>query len=189
MPSKPVSDTFGSSITKAKNAMIRNWIYFVLFCCVGMQVSLADAGITAKGNGLITLSPNHEPKEPTRKKAFSSNPLTVNGLSLDYTLFSIYSRGKLAVVEGNPEAPNATRIPFRVYLKRSGVIIRPEKPQLCQDMTEVDLKDVLTRARVGDELVIEPIRKEDAMARRTIRLRDFWFPMIMIVPRGAGDGC
>ena len=108
-----------------------------------------------------------------KRKTFSSNPLLLNGLPLNYAWFSIQSRGKLAVVEGNPSESGCNRIPIRVYLRREGQIVNTCQP--VAGANEVDLADIMHRARHGDELVIEPTRKEDAMAKRVIRLKLFWF--------------
>ncbi|MGA0559804.1 hypothetical protein ACO2Q8_24295 [Larkinella sp. VNQ87] len=108
-----------------------------------------------------------------RKKTFSANPLLLNGLPVDYAWFSIQSRGKLSVVEGDPSEPGCNRIPIRVYLRREGRIVSSCQP--VAGANEVDLADIMPLAHHGDEFVIEPTRKEDAMAKRVIRLKLFWF--------------
>ncbi|GAB3316703.1 hypothetical protein GCM10027299_07270 [Larkinella ripae] len=121
------------------------------------------------------------------KRVFYGNPLLVDGFPLDYTWFSIQSRGKLSVVAGDPSEPDAVKIPIRVYLRREGVNVGPDGSGMCRGAVDVNLAEVMSGARAGDELVIEPLRKEDAVARRVIRLKLFWF---LPNPMGRkGDGC
>ncbi|GAB3264238.1 hypothetical protein GCM10027347_31160 [Larkinella harenae] len=110
----------------------------------------------------------------------------LNGIALDHAFFSINSRGKLAVVKGDPSSPRSVKIPFQVYLKRSGNVIRPSKEHCDWQGVTVDLGPVMALAAVGDELVIEPLRSEDALARRVIRLKLFWF---LSLTSGKDEGC
>ncbi|MFC5410255.1 hypothetical protein ACFPMF_13095 [Larkinella bovis] len=112
--------------------------------------------------------------EENRKK-FAPNALRLNGFPLDYGWFSIQSRGKLSIVEGDADENQTARIPIRVYLKRGKTIVTPDRAGGCQGATEVDLAEIMSLARAGDELVVEPVRKEDAMAKRVIFLKLFWF--------------
>ena len=112
------------------------------------------------------------------KHNFFTNPLVLNGKSLDYTFFTTSSRGKLAVVAGNPESKEATKIPFRVYLRRNGMNILNGTSSCSREVYEVDMATVLAKSQHGDELVIEPVNKIDEEARRVIHLKSthwiFW---------------
>lgn len=154
--------------------MTKSWIVFVLLGCLAAKASDHGRLARVKNSRISTSAVKSPASEGERKKIFFANPLTVNGLVLNQTYFSIHSRGKLAVVEGNPDVAGASRIPFRAYLKRGGMVIQTRLSD-AGSAFEVELADVLQTARIGDELVIEPTRPEDAMARRIIKFRNFWF--------------
>jgi hypothetical protein len=110
--------------------------------------------------------------EPAKKVNFYGNPLMLDGKPLNYTTFSMSSRGMLAVVEGDPESKETTKVPFRVYLRRQGAVITPNGSGNSQSVYyEMEMTAVLALARPGDDLVIEPARKTDAVAKRVIKLR------------------
>ncbi|MBD2755880.1 hypothetical protein [Spirosoma validum] len=117
--------------------------------------------------------------EPARERNFSHNPLVLDGNSLDYTFFSIFSKGRLAVVSGEPASKDAVKIPFRIYLRRSGMIIQKGASDNGRQYYDVDIATVLAQAQHGDELVIDPVYKTDWVARRILRVRSmFWlFPL------------
>lgn len=126
------------------------------------------------------LASYHNPVETRAMVNFYANPLLLDGKPLDVTFFSTSSRGRLTVVAGNPAAEEATRIPFRVYLKRNGEKMPYSVVDSDADAQAVDLDLVMAMAKAGDWLVIEPIREADAGARRTILLKpilNWLFPM------------
>ncbi len=124
--------------------------------------------------------------------SFYSNPLTLDGKPLDYDSFSIASKGLLAVVTGNPASPEATRIPFRVYLKRDEQQLIHGVANGDQPLYEVAIDQVLAIAKPGDHLIIEPVRKSDWRGKRIIKVVDYgavqrykWFPLLS----GSADRC
>lgn len=116
--------------------------------------------------------------EPARERNFSSNPLVLDGNSLDYNFFSIFSKGRLAVVSGDPASKEAVKIPFRIYLRRNGSIIQKGAFDNIRQYYDVDIATVLALAQHGDELVVDPVYKSDWVARRVLRVKSmFWlFP-------------
>lgn len=121
---------------------------------------------------LITLLLNSKSVQAHEKRNFYGNPLTLNGKPLNYTSFSLSSRGMLAVVDGDPESKEATKIPFRIYLKRAGAVVSPSVSDNTQPVYyDIDVSAVLALARPGDDLVIEPVRKTDLAAKRVIKLK------------------
>lgn len=166
--------------------MSRKWI--ALFCFFG-TVSLSSVVSNSMGvteNRVTESLENKKNTEEKKAKVFANNPLVLDGIELDYSFFSLSSRGKLAVVAGDPNSADAVKIPFRAYLRRNGKPVNGAKPEVGCATSEVELADVLAYARIGDELVIEPTRKEDAVAKRVIRLKLFWF---LKLPFEKGDGC
>ncbi|GAB3959519.1 hypothetical protein GCM10028805_55790 [Spirosoma harenae] len=116
------------------------------------------------------------PAAVAEKHSFYTNPLVLNGKSLDYTFFTTSSRGTLAVVAGNPDSKEATKIPFRVYLRRNGMNILNGTSSCNREVYEADLAAVLSKSQHGDELIIEPVNKIDEEARRVIHLKStHWF--------------
>ncbi|GAB3895851.1 hypothetical protein [Spirosoma agri] len=98
------------------------------------------------------------------------NPLLLNNQPLNYSTFSLASKGTLAVLSGGSGTTCSKRIPFRIYLKRNEQLINNGASVNNRAVSEIDIAPVLAMAKPGDVLVIEPTRKEDATARRTIRL-------------------
>lgn len=60
---------------------------------------------------------------------------------------------------------------FKVSLRREGELVKdPKLPFLNRPVYEVELADVLARARPGDHLVIDPLDRSDWRAKRVIAL-------------------
>ncbi len=118
----------------------------------------------------IMLDNEINPNEKRATSDFAWNPLIVNDKTLDYTLFGIHSSGVLAVVKGNPSLPNAEKIPFRVYLRRDGMIVNNPQCNSSQQVYSIKLSDVLKEAKIGDHLIIEPVRGSDRPAKRIIKV-------------------
>lgn len=111
-----------------------------------------------------------EQSEEGRDAIFFPNPLLLNGKPLEYADFSGASKGVLTVVEGNPESPAATKIPFMIYLRRDGVIIKQGKSDINREVFEIEISTVLALAKNGDHLIIAPARKKDCKAKRILRV-------------------
>ncbi|MDZ7898447.1 MAG: hypothetical protein U5N85_10545 [Arcicella sp.] len=107
---------------------------------------------------------------------FMKNPIRHNGSSFDYRSFTLQSKGKLSLVKGDPNDEKAKKIPFTVYLKRNGEMFFVGQFLVQKDVYEVEISEVLAYAFGGDELILEPTRKEDRKAKQIIRLKrlEFW---------------
>ena len=102
---------------------------------------------------------------------FYDNPLLLNGKPLDYSFFGLGSRGELAVIKGAAATGKPTNVPFYVYLRRDGLKVAiPGKERPDPAQISVDISEVLKYAEPGDQLVIEPVRKEDGAAKRILNI-------------------
>ncbi|GAB4055624.1 hypothetical protein [Spirosoma litoris] len=110
--------------------------------------------------------------EPAKKVNFYGNPIVLNDKPLDYSTFTKASRGELALVEGDPESKDATKVPFRVYIRRLGTVAEQSVLESAQSVYyRIEVADVLAFAHPGDDLIIEPARKTDSVARRVIKVK------------------
>ncbi|UFH53747.1 hypothetical protein [Spirosoma sp. KNUC1025] len=117
---------------------------------------------------VVQVAKIHQQNEADEQPLFLSNPLTLNGKTLDHATFSIISQGKLAVVAGNPETEEATKIPFRIYIRRGSTVLQEGA---SGEVYDVDIASVLAFAQLGDELVIDPVRETDEPARRVLKVK------------------
>jgi hypothetical protein len=124
---------------------------------------------------------------------FHSNPLLLNGHPVEYKLLSTVNRGMITLVKGNPESADATPVPFLIYLKRAGKVINPDSQAGRHPVMRYELADILRYAKVGDEIVVNPASKEDAVGKRIIPVTYLqvgpqfkWFYGLWKVK---GDGC
>ena len=102
---------------------------------------------------------------------FFANPLALDGYPLDYAAFSLESKGELTLIKGSALTDDTMQIPFYVYLRRNGAILklRGEEATKLQHI-KVDISTVLKQAAPGDQLIIEPVNKEDWQAKRILKL-------------------
>lgn len=102
---------------------------------------------------------------------FFCNPLLLDEKPLDYDAFSLRSKGELTVIKGAAITGQIIQVPFLVYLRRSGdKVIIPGKDGAGPGKTKIEISEILKHAKPGDELVIEPVRKEDGLAKRILKL-------------------
>ena len=76
----------------------------------------------------------------------------------------------MAVVKGNPELPEAEKIPFLIYLQRDGELINAGASSSIRQVFSVEISDVLKVSEPGDHLIIEPARKTDRQAKRILQV-------------------
>jgi hypothetical protein len=108
---------------------------------------------------------------PGTPRQFYSNPVRLDGQSVDWGRFSLKSTGKLTLVHGDPRSAEATAIPFTVSLRRNGEILSgPGSRSLNRRLEAVDLAEVLALARPGDQLILDPVSDRDWLAKRIIAL-------------------
>lgn len=162
-----------------KSACRLSWLV-ALLSLVATNFASAQFSIVEQWERAASIMLDNElgPGEACTTGDFYSNPLVLNNRPLDYTWFSILSRGPLCVVKGNPDIPDAEKIPFHIYLRRKGVIINEGKSSSTKAVFCVEISDVLKLAMPGDHLIIEPVQKTDRQAKRIIK-----------VIEGRGDGC
>lgn len=102
---------------------------------------------------------------------FFENPLMLDGVPLEYGEFNLRSKGELTVNKGAVITGKAMQVPFYVYLRRNGNIV-PIPGKECPDpkQTKVEISEILSHAEIGDQLVIEAVRKEDGAVKRILKL-------------------
>ena len=113
--------------------------------------------------------PELERNEEGRNTSIYANPLLLNGQPFDYATFSIKSKGVLSVMKGKPTSPEAVKIPFRLYLRRNGMIVY-EKKSSDSKLTQVEVSEVLALSKPGDQIIINPTEKVDYKAKRIINV-------------------
>jgi len=95
----------------------------------------------------------------------------LDGKPLEYSVFGVRSKGELTLAKATTITGQTIQIPFHVYLKRNGnkvFILSKVKPDSKQ--TKIKLSKVLEYAKPGDQLIIEPVNKEDGPAKRILKL-------------------
>lgn len=112
--------------------------------------------------------PELERNEEGKNTNIYANPLLLNGQPLDYANFSIKSKGVLTVMKGKPTSPEAVKIPFRLFLRRNGMIVYEKKS--ASKLTQVEVSEVLVLSKPGDQIIINPIEKVDFKAKRIINV-------------------
>jgi hypothetical protein len=64
-----------------------------------------------------------------------------------------------------------TQIPFYVYLRRNGKkVFIPGKKTSDTKQIKIEISEILNYAKPGDQLIIEPVNKEDGPAKRILKL-------------------
>lgn len=132
-------------------------------------------GIAQSKVAFVRLTSVIQPTSQKRQVIFYCNPLLLDNKPFNYTDFSVTSRGILTVVTGNPETTDVEKIPFRIYLRRNGKTINRGASDTTRAVTTIDIASVLAIAKPGDNLIIDPVRKSDVKAKRSIKLKDYFF--------------
>jgi hypothetical protein len=105
---------------------------------------------------------------------FLSNPLLLDGKPLNYTDFSLATKGELTVIKEAAVTGKTTPVAFYVYLRRNGIsFFIPGKKR--SDLNRIEISEILRFAKKGDQLIIEAVNKEDGAVKRILKL--------------PGDGC
>jgi hypothetical protein len=100
---------------------------------------------------------------------FYCNPLVLDGMALDYNAFTLESKGELKLIKGDPKNGKVTEIPFYLRIRRNGMPIAHP----CGDgviFSKIEISAILKAAKNGDELIVEPVNKEDWPAKRIVRI-------------------
>ena len=127
------------------------------------------------------------------ESSLSANSLILNGKLLNEDTFWKGRKGKLALVKGNPNSKDATKVPFRIYLKHEGKIVTNGLSSETREQYEVEVAPILALALSGDELVIESARKSDSQTKRVINLTKVDYMYMFLSPffskAKGGKGC
>jgi len=100
---------------------------------------------------------------------FYCNPLILDGMAFDYNAFTLESKGELKLIKGDPTSGKVTEIPFYLRLRRNGTLIAHP----CGEgviFSKIEISAILKAAQDGDELIVEPVNKEDWPAKRIVRI-------------------
>ncbi|WOK06558.1 hypothetical protein [Imperialibacter roseus] len=96
--------------------------------------------------------------------------LLLNGVPFDVALLDTKSWGLISLVRGKPGSPEQEHIPFRAYLRRGDIVMHNAFFQ--NPVYEVSISKVLSGAKPGDVIIVEPVRDEDYKAKRVLKLID-----------------
>jgi hypothetical protein len=122
---------------------------------------------------------------------FYWNPVLLNGRSVSPAELAAARSGKLSLVRFNVESSKVTKVPFVIYLKRGGMIINSNAYAHNKAVLEGDIYEILKPAKAGDQLIIDPVEKDNEIGRRIITVQSSqltpqfrWFGFYK-----KGDGC
>jgi hypothetical protein len=102
---------------------------------------------------------------------FYCNPLMLDGKPLDYNAFNVESEGELTVIKGAAITGKTTQVLFYAYLRRDrNKVLIPGYERSNVSQTKIDISQILKYAKPGDQLVIEPVNKEDGPVKRILKL-------------------
>ena len=161
-------------------------LFLVLVCAFNVQIAFAQLSyFTIKYTQLdaFYLSPSEvnakkvmqdneiERNNNGQESVIPSNPLMLDGKKLDYGSFSLMSKGVLNLVKSEPVTGGVTAIPFYVSIRRDGKILAHKKMRFAnKSLEKINLSEILSFAKEGDVLIIKPVRAEDFLAKRILRL-------------------
>jgi len=100
---------------------------------------------------------------------FYCNPLMLEGVAFDYNAFTLESKGELKLIKDEPKSGKIVEIPFYLYLRRNGMLVTHP----CGEgviFSKVEISAILKVAQMGDELIVEPVHKEDWPAKRIVKI-------------------
>ncbi|KAB7732834.1 hypothetical protein F5984_02475 [Rudanella paleaurantiibacter] len=90
----------------------------------------------------------------------------INGHPIDFRLFSLSSRGVLALYELGSESKKRQPIPFKAYLRRGDTDILPMSGAESGQQYALPLNELLPLARYGDLLILEPTQPKHTAGDR-----------------------
>jgi hypothetical protein len=154
-------------------------ILLVTTFCASIALSQTSIGFNSFLNAdpLLLSCPGVGPKKIDNEFTYSGeakgnflcNPLVLDGMVLDYNTFTLQSKGELKLIKGDQKSKKTIEIPFYLHLRRNGVLIAHP----CGDgviFSKIEISAILKAAQDGDELIIEPVNKEDWPAKRILRI-------------------
>jgi hypothetical protein len=102
---------------------------------------------------------------------FYCNPLVLDGAAFDYLTFGLESKGELKLTKEDAKTGKVVEIPFHLHLRRNGKFVTHP----CGEgviFSKIEISVILKVAQDGDELIVEPVNKEDWPAKRIVRIGD-----------------
>lgn len=102
---------------------------------------------------------------------FYCNPLRLNDGTFNSNALTLETTGELKLIKGAPETGKLVEIPFYLHLRRNGKLV----DRLCgenESFSKAEISTILKVAQDGDELIIEPVNKEDWPAKRIVKIGD-----------------
>ena len=112
-----------------------------------------------------------EPSNEGMDEDIQSNPLLLDGQSLNFNEFGLQSEGTLTLLVGDPLSQNALQIPFTIKLRRYGKILDdPSMDFMNKELYGVEISSVLQFALPGDHLIITPTQNKYWKAKRLLRV-------------------
>jgi hypothetical protein len=99
------------------------------------------------------------------------NPLLLNGGILDYGNFTLSSTGELSLIKKEPGSSRSIEISFYIRLRRSGEILEAKDDNILNKaFHKIEVSKIMALAQPGDQLIIDPVEKEDWSAKRILML-------------------
>ena len=112
-----------------------------------------------------------ERNEGGQESVIPSNPLLLDGKKVDFSRFSLQSTGLLTVVKSIPVTGEVLPISFYVSLRRNGKLLDDKKMRFTnKPLDKIELAEIFAFAKEGDMLILTPVKKEDCMAKRILKL-------------------
>jgi hypothetical protein len=102
---------------------------------------------------------------------FYCNPLMLEGVAFNYNAFTLKSQGELKLIKGDSKTGKIVEIPFYLSLRRNGMLVT----HTCGRgviFSKAEISTILKIAKDGDELIVEPVNKEDWPAKRIVKIVD-----------------
>jgi hypothetical protein len=124
---------------------------------------------------LLTLSVSKSFPHNNDLPAF--NALLVNERVITSSEMASTSMGKLSFLSVNPGAKCGEKIAFFAYLRRQGKIVNADWYSHNRAVKEIEISEILKLARVGDELVIDPVTKRNGATQQSIYLKQGNLPV------------
>jgi hypothetical protein len=100
---------------------------------------------------------------------FYCNPMMLEGVAFNYNAFTLKSEGELKLIKGDPKSGKIVEIPFYLHLRRNGMLVT----HTCGEgviFSKAEISTILKVAQDGDELIVEPVNKDDWPAKRIVKI-------------------
>jgi hypothetical protein len=93
----------------------------------------------------------------------------LDDVAFNYNAFTLESKGELKLIKGEAKTNRTVEIPFHLHLRRNGMFVtHPCGGDVI--FSKVEISTILKVAQDGDELIVEPVNKEDWPAKRIVKI-------------------